>query len=216
MLRLLRAISIGATAFFAAGLCTGLPALAAKDQSQITPDEGQDLTVPPPPIEEEVSPPDSVPYDEMSLGEIPAIDIVELSTDSARRGMDAYALVRDRYAQSSIYQYESLEEFVEKTAEGKKFEADIKSFGFATIDEWNKVVITISLAYSAITDNPAEDIEKRIAEITADTSLAKDMKDRMVKSLSAMVPTANNRKIVEDLIKDPVYGPKLELLAEEE
>ena len=130
--------------------------------------------------------------------------------------MDAFALVRERYADSAIYEYESLEEFVEKTDEGKRFEADIKSFGFATIDEWNKVITTIGLAYSAITDSPAEDIEKQIAEIRADTSLAQDMKDRMVKSLSAMVPTANNRQVLEDLAKDPDYGEKLKLLAEEE
>jgi hypothetical protein len=42
------------------------------------------------------------------------------------------------------------------------------------------------------------------------------MKDRMIKSLSAMVPTPNNRKILEDLAKDAAYGDKLKLLAEEE
>jgi hypothetical protein len=214
MLRLLRAMLIGATAF-AAAMGIGRAGLAAKDQSQISPDEGQDLTLPQPPLDEP-EPSETVPYDEMSLGEIPAIDIVELTPDSARRGMDAYALVRERYAESSIYQYESLEEFVERTEEGKKFEADIKSFGFTNIDEWNKVIITLSLGYTAITDSPPEDVEQRIAEIEADTTLARDMKDRMIKSLTAMVPTPNNRKVVEELVKDPVYGPKLELLAEEE
>jgi hypothetical protein len=189
--------------------------MAAKDQSQIAPEDDQEpkdtpLPIQPPPETE------SVPLDEMSLGEVPVIDIVELTPESARRGLDAFALVRERYAQSSIYQYESLEEFVEKTEEGKRFETDIKSFGFANIDEWNKVITTIGLAYSALTDSPTEDIEKQIAEIRADNSLAKDMKERMIKSLSAMVPTPNNRKVLEDLAKDAQYGEKLKLLAEEE
>jgi hypothetical protein len=214
MLRFTSAMLIGTVIFADPGFSTSFAQTVAKDQSQITPDDGQDLTQPPPAPDPGQS--ETVPQDDMSLGEIPIIDIVELTPKSARQGMDAFALVRERYADSSIYQYESLEEFVEKTEEGKKFEADIKSFGFATIDEWNKVITTIGLAYSAITDSPTEDIEKQIAEIRADTSLAQDMKDRMIKSLSAMVPTPNNRRILEDLAKDAAYGDKLKLLAEEE
>ena len=219
MLRLLSAMVIGTAVLADPGLGSRLAQeqmLAAKDQSQIAPDDGPDLTQPPPAAPEDPEQSETVPLDEMSLGEVPLIEVVELTPESARKGMDAFALVRERYADSSIYQYENLEEFVEKTEEGKKFETDIKSFGFATIDEWNKVITTIGLAYSAITDSPTEDIEKQIAEIQADTSLAKDMKDRMVKSLSAMVPTPNNRKILEALAKDAEYGDKLKLLAEEE
>ncbi|MDP9138279.1 MAG: hypothetical protein M3N38_08885 [Pseudomonadota bacterium] len=219
MLRLLSAMVIGTAVLADTSLGSRLAQeqmVAAKDQSQIAPDDGPDLTQPPPAAPEDPEQSETVPLDEMSLGEVPLIEVVELTPESARKGMDAFALVRERYADSSIYQYENLEEFVEKTEEGKKFETDIKSFGFATIDEWNKVITTIGLAYSAITDSPTEDIEKQIAEIQADTSLAKDMKDRMVKSLSAMVPTPNNRKILEALAKDAEYGDKLKLLAEEE
>lgn len=214
MLRLLSVLLAGTIAIADPGAGGGVRQIAAKDQSQIAPGEGQDLT-PPPPSAPEPAQPESVPADEMSLGEVPNIEIVELTPESARKGMDAFALVRERYAGSSLYQYESLEEFVEKTEEGKKFEADIKSFGFATIEEWNKVITTISLTYSA-TDSPTEDIEKQIAEVRADQSLAQDMKDRMIKSLSAMVPTPNNRKVLEDLARDAAYGEKLKLLAEEE
>ncbi len=214
MMRALSAMVVGVAIFAETGLGAGLAQTAAKDQSQIGPEDAEDLSAPP------LSPPPSeaepAPIDEMSLGEVPVIDIVELTPKSARQGMDAFALVRERYADSSIYEYESLEEFVEKTDEGKRFEADVKSFGFATIDQWNKVITTIGLAYSAITDSPAEDIEKQIEEVRADTSLAQDMKDRMIKSLSAMVPTPNNRKVLEELAKDPDYGEKLKLLAEEE
>lgn len=206
---------IGISTLADPGLGTGIAQTTAKDQSQIAPDDGQDLTQPPP-AQDAPGRSETIPLDGMSLGEVPVIDIVELTPKSARKGMDAFALVRERYGDSTIYEYESLEEFVEKTEEGKKFEADIKSFGFATVEEWNKVITTIGLAYSAITDSPTEDIENQIAEVRADSSLAQDMKDRMVKSLSAMVPTPNNRKILEELAKDAEYGDKLKLLAEEE
>ena len=215
MLRLFAAMLIGISTLADPGLGTGIAQTTAKDQSQIAPDDGQDLTQPPP-AQDAPGQSETIPLDGMSLGEVPVIDIVELTPKSARKGMDAFALVRQRYGDSTIYEYESLEEFVEKSEEGKKFEADIKSFGFATIEEWNKVITTIGLAYSAITDSPTEDIENQIAEIRADTSLAQDMKDRMIKSLSAMVPTPNNRKVLEELAKDAEYADKLKLLAEEE
>ena len=43
-----------------------------------------------------------------------------------------------------------------------------------------------------------------------------DMKDRMIKSLKAMIPSDNNKKIAEDLIKDATYGDKIKLLESSE
>ena len=51
-----------------------------------------------------------------------------------------------------------------------------------------------------------------IKEIDADTQLARDMKDRMISSLRAMVPSENNRKVVSELMSDAGYLEKLELL----
>ena len=99
--------------------------------------------------------------------------------------------------------------------DGKHFEADIKAAGFATVDEWNTAVTSVSFAYSAITDNLADDLETQIAEIEKDTSIAQDLKDRMVKGLKAMIPSENNKKIVQAMIDDPAYTEKLKLLAEE-
>ena len=56
----------------------------------------------------------------------------------------------------------------------------------------------------------------RCDEITADKLIAQDMKDRMIKSLQATIPSDNNKKIVEDLIKDVTYGDKIKLLESSE
>ena len=42
------------------------------------------------------------------------------------------------------------------------------------------------------------------------------MKDKMVKALNALIPSANNKKIIQDMMNDPVYGPKLKQLDVEE
>jgi hypothetical protein len=46
--------------------------------------------------------------------------------------------------------------------------------------------------------------------------MAQDIKDRMVRALKALIPSDNNRKVVEDLFSDPVYSGKLKLLDIEE
>jgi hypothetical protein len=42
------------------------------------------------------------------------------------------------------------------------------------------------------------------------------MRDKMVKALKALIPSDNNKKIIEDMLADPVYGPKLKQLDIEE
>lgn len=191
----------------------------ATDQAPVEPPPagtGQDLTQPPPPPEsgDDSDTEDSSP-DDLSYGEIPDVTVIELTEDIARRSLDALALVRDKYKDANLENFESLQDFVDQTDEGKNFESDIKAAGFASVDEWNVAVTSVSFAYSAITDNLTDDLTNQIAEIEKDTSLAQDMKDRMIKGLKAMIPSENNKKVVQTLIDDPSYSEKLKLLSEE-
>lgn len=74
----------------------------------------------------------------------------------------------------------------------------------------------MGFAYSAIVDDQSSEIAMQVEEIKKDTTIAQDMKDRMIASLSAMIPSDNNRRVVEDLMKEPVYADKLALLVEDE
>jgi hypothetical protein len=179
------------------------------------PASGEDMTQPPPPDSGADSESQDESPDDLSFGEIPDVTVIELTADIARRSVDALALVKDKYKDANLENYESWQDFVDKTDEGKRFEADIKAAGFATVDEWNTAVTSVSFAYSALTDNLADDLETQIAEIEKDTSIAQDLKDRMIKGLKAMIPSENNKKIVQALIDDPAYTEKLKLLAEE-
>jgi hypothetical protein len=154
--------------------------------------------------------------DEFSLGDLPVVETVELTTESARKAVDAYILVRDKYKDAELENFENLQDFVDQAPQGKAFEADIKAASFANVNDWNTVVTTISFAYANIVDDQTDDIKQQIEEIKADTEMAQDMRDRMVTALTAMIPSENNKKIVEDMIKDPVYGPKVKALETEE
>lgn len=156
------------------------------------------------------------PTDDLSLGEIPTIETVELTPEIARRALDSYISAKDKYADTDLDQYENLQDFVDQTEDGKKFEADIKAAGFANVSDWNLAVTTLGLTYGTVTDDTTSELEQQIKEVEDDTELAQDMRDKMVKALKALIPSDNNKKIIEDMLADPVYGPKLKQLDIEE
>jgi hypothetical protein len=151
-----------------------------------------------------------------SLGEIPAIETVELTPDMAKRALDAYVMVREKYKDANLEEYENLQDFVDQTDAGKNFEADIKSYGFADVNEWNTAVTSLGVAYSSIIDDQSADIRQQIEDVKKDDTIAQDMKDRMIASLNAMIPSANNKAVATELMKDPVTTEKLKLLGEEQ
>ena len=157
--------------------------------------------------------PDNQP---LSLGEIPTIETMELTPEIARRALDSYIMAKTKYANTDLDQYENLQDFVDQTDDGKKFEVDVKAAGFANVTDWNLAVTTLGLTYSSITDDQTSDLQQQIKEVQDDKDLAQDMKDKMVKALNALIPSANNKKIIQDMMNDPVYGPKLKQLDVEE
>jgi hypothetical protein len=153
--------------------------------------------------------------EDVSVGDIPDVVVIELKPDVSRKALDAYVLVRDKYKDERLEDYESLQDFVNKSPKGKDFEADVKAAGFASMDDWNTVITNLSFAYANLLQDQTADLNQQIEEIKSDTSMAQDMKDRMVKAISAMIPSENNKKIVEDLSKDPLYADKIKLLETE-
>ncbi|MCA3555264.1 hypothetical protein [Aestuariivirga sp.] len=188
------------------------PAAAAQPapQDQTMPDTsgGQDGAV----AEDTGDTPDS----ELSLGDIPTIETMELTPELARRALDSYIMAKSKYADTDLDQYENLQDFVDQTEDGKKFEADVKAAGFADVTGWNLAVTTLGLTYSSLTDDQTSDLEQQIKEVEDDKELAQDIKDKMAKALRALIPSANNRKVIQDLMNDPVYGTKLKQLDMEE
>lgn len=154
--------------------------------------------------------------EDFSVGDLPEIETVELTPETARKALDAYVLVREKYKDADLENYESIQDFVDKTDQGKALEKDVKAAGFASVTDWDTAVATLGFAYSNAINDQTADIKGQIEELKADTEMAQDMRDRMITALNAMIPSDNNRKIVEDLIKDPAYADKIKLLETED
>lgn len=155
---------------------------------------------------------DSAGSADVSVGEIPTVETEELTPDLAKKAIDGYSLVHDKYQDSPLEDYQDLQEFVDKDPKGKDFEKDIQTFGFKTVNDWNLAVTSVSVAYNNILDDQTADLKQQIEDIKKSTDLAQDMKDKTIKSLQNSIPSDNNHKVVDDLTKDPAYAEKIKLL----
>ncbi len=184
------------------------------DDTQPTPPaEVEDLTEPDPTQSTDGETP---PEDEVSIGEIPIVQMMELTPETAQKAVDAYVIVKEKYKDAALENFDSLQDFVDRDPLGKTFEADIKAEGFANVTEWNLAITTVGAAYSNIIDDQSTDIKQQIEEVENDTELAQDMKDRIITSLKALIPSENNHKVVQGMIDNPVYAEKLKTLETEE
>jgi hypothetical protein len=190
-----------------------------KDQSRLLSEpDGSPPAAPTEPLPDATLNTDDAPEEpeDLSLGEIPDIKTVELTVDVARRALDTYIMVKAKYADTDLESYDNLQDFVDQAPQGKAFDADLRAAGFAGPEEWNVAITALGFAYTGITDDPTADINQQIGEIEGDATIAQDLKDRMVASLKAMIPTDNNRKVVGELMQDPAYAEKLKQLDIEE
>ena len=111
------------------------------DETQPTPPaDVEDLTEPDPaqPTDGEMP-----PEDEVSIGEIPIVQMVELTPETAQKAVDAYVVVKEKYKDAALENFDSLQDFVDRDPLGKAFDADIKAEGFANVTEWNLAITTV-------------------------------------------------------------------------
>ena len=222
----------------AAGATWAAP-VPEKDESRILPDNGgknTDSILPHAPAPEPGQqdglrggmtggqpelPPDYVYEDDPDSGktleeviseDIPDLKAVELTEEAAKRALDAFESVFGKFSDEEIAKYPTLQEFADKSPEGRKFAAIIRRHGFASVAEWNDIISNIGFAYTSIQEGHDDEIFRQIRETEKRTDLPKERKEKLLRYLRALIPSVNNRKVVQKLMKDPVYGKKLELL----
>ena len=141
---------------------------------------------------------------------------VELTVDAAKRAVDAFVAVRDKYSDEGLEDYDTLEEFVAETEAGKRLEAEVMEHGFADIADWNQTIMAVGFAYSAIVYDYASDLRQQIEDVRKDRTLDQDMRERLIAGLTALMPSRANRTVLQALLDDPIYRERLKLLQEEE
>jgi hypothetical protein len=213
-------------------------AFAVKDQTRIpgldaggTPDSGRQGLgklgpLAPAPGEDEPSmPSQKPPKSEEDGGEdgtsvttevVGTVEQVRLSEDSAKRALDGFILLKSKYQDTDIAEYETLEQFVAEAKEGKALEADIKQAGFASVTEWNNTIMSVSFAYAAVASTQEQEIRTEIDSIRKDEGLDPELKKSLIESLESMLPSEHNKQVVLKLNAQPDWAEKLKMLAEDE
>lgn len=140
----------------------------------------------------------------------------ELTLDIARRAIDAFAEVRERYIDDGIENYATLEDFVRETEAGKRLEADIVSYGFSDVTDWRATMVAVGSAYNAVVYDLATDLTQRIEAARDNRRLDAATRAKIIAGLTALMPSPNNIGVLQALVDDPIYSNKLMLLEEEE
>ncbi len=202
---------------------------ASKDSGRLLPQVPAEETPLNPQVEpdapqQEVSPdvPDQIPYEDTTgtkqnledifSEDIPDFEPVELTEESARRALDVFEQVYGKFDDAEIAKYPTLQEFADKSPQGKKFAEIIRKHGFKSVREWNNVISNISFAYTSIDEGHDDEVLRQIKELEARKDVPKERKEKLLKYLRALVPSVNNRKVVQRLMADKAYAQKLNLL----
>ena len=184
---------------------------AIDEPSPLQPDAPADENDLPFPAEEQL--PDAGPsLEELIAEDIPDLEAVELTLDSAKRALDAFSQVFGKFDDEEIARYPTLQAFAEKSPQGKKFAEIIHRHGFRSVREWNNIISNIGFAYTSIEEGHDDEIFRQIKEAEARTDLPRERKEKLLKYLRALIPSLNNRKVVQVLLDDPEYRKKINLL----
>lgn len=183
---------------------------AGEEPDRAAPDAPPDEAAPP----REAEPPheDEPPLHTMIEEDIPGVEAVELTLDRAKKALDAFAAVFGKFDDAEIDKYKTLQEFADKTEAGKKMQAIIRQHGFRNVAEWNNIIINIGFAYSSLLEGSDDSIRQQIEDLKKDTSLDEERRRKAIEALQVLIPSDNNRQVVKQLMDDPAYAKKLELL----
>ena len=119
------------------------------DPPTIQDDPEVDLTAPDPNASED----DGSSPDNLTIGDIPVIETMEITPEIARKALDIYFLATEKYEAADLEAYDNLQDFVDQNPAGKNFESDVKAAGFTNVMEWNTAFTAVGFAYAAIVDD---------------------------------------------------------------
>ncbi len=145
-------------------------------------------------------------------GAAPQLQQVELSEDSAKRAIDTYLTLRDKYGDKipAPGKAQALQQGMSTAGEVNTI---ITGNGFADTGDWHKTLTSVALAYGFVKEGKEADMDAKIAEMKANTQLPENIKTQMVQMMTALRPSENNMKVVKGLAADPAYDAKLAQVA---
>ncbi len=139
-----------------------------------------------------------------------------LTLEKARNAVDSLLLLREKYKD---YKFKGQSRGPMGVVEGMKNSAvrdqilaDLKKYGFDTIEDWVASFVSVGLAVSYVQRNQDGKLEKKIEEIRKNPNIPDQVKKQLVAMLMALVPPKGNEEVARKLLSDKSYADKISKL----
>ena len=136
-----------------------------------------------------------------------------LTLEKARNAVDSLLLLREKYKD---YKFKGQSRGPMGVIEGMKNSkvrdqilADLKKYGFDSIEDWVASFVSVGLAVSYVQRNQDGKLEKKIEEIRKNPNIPDEVKQQLVNMLTALVPPKGNEEVARKLLADKDYAAKI-------
>ncbi len=136
-----------------------------------------------------------------------------LTLEKARNAVDSLLLLRNKYKD---YKFKGQSRGPMGVVEGMKNSkvrdqilADLKKYGFDSIEDWVASFVSVGLAVSYVQRNQDGKLEKKIEEIRKNPNIPDEIKKQLVAMLMALVPPKGNEEVARKLLADKEYADKI-------
>lgn len=144
-------------------------------------------------------------------GGMPRVEQVQLTDETAKAAIDSYLEIKEEYGSDAVPKTK-----MGAVAKGAEVNAGVSSIvgkaGFAGVPEWQKTITSVALAYGAVKEGTAGDLDDSLAKIDANPQIPEGMREQMKAMIQSTRPSANNIAVMKAIAADPAYAAKLKTI----
>jgi hypothetical protein len=142
-------------------------------------------------------------------GGMPKIPTIELTDKSAKNAVDAYVILRENYG-DKLPPANQAQALAQGMVAAEDLDKVVTGNGFKSPEDWQKAITSVAVAQGFLKKgNNAADIDKKIAELEANTQIPAAYKEQMLGMIKSLRPSENNLTVVKGLLADPTYAEKI-------
>jgi hypothetical protein len=144
-----------------------------------------------------------------NLADLPSVEQVALSEDSARNSIYAFRDLKVRYG-DELPETTDATAWLAEMSRYADLEATVLSYGFDDVAQWHQTLSSFILAYLMGADGKKAEMELAIQQIEASEQMPQTMKDQLVARLSGFIPSDDNVAVAQALAADPEIAALIE------
>ena len=166
-----------------------------------------------PAIAQQAAAPQAAPTAQPRKHAMRTFDQKPFDLQTAKNAVDSLLLLREKYKDQKFRGktpgVAGIIEGMKNSAVHDQILADLKKYGFSSIEDWVGKFMSVGMAISYVQRNKDGMLEKRIAEINKRTDMPETMKQRLTSMLTALIPPKGNAEVARQLLADPAYAEKV-------